>query len=409
MKLSISRKFLLIVTGIIMVSTLASYLIFHSVIKDRYTQNFTNEMKKAELVLSNYLESRFTLLNLGIEILLSAPRFLASIAEGDPQTAQDEISSFRHLVKADFLIIVDTTNRILAMESKDKSIALDGLELHRSDFGYGLKQEYSQIGGTLFQLISTSINFPTGQPIGKLIAGYSIDKTVIEKISQLTGCETAVVSDNKIIINTRFNLNFNRVEFGSFWSEFHRLSSGDVYTYHLGDEDFLLLPHFLNNSNTAITLARSLSEQLNQAMEKISLYLFLLLIGTFILSIITISYFTSRNLSLAVDRLVNAARRISRGDLKESIQPMNKDELGFLAECFDEMRHELIKSRDELERAQEERLHADRLATIGKLTSGMIDNEEQKVYASKIKDQVDQMVNSTQEILEYSEEKNPYS
>jgi len=424
MKLSISKKFLLIVSGIIMIFTILSYLIFHTVIKDRYIKNFKNEMGNAELVLSNYLDNRFLLLNSGIEILLSDPRFLAATAEGDPQTAQEEISDFRHLVNADFLIIADTTDMILAQEAKNDDLDLDDLDLHRIKLGHELHQKYRQISGSIYQLISTSIYYFSGYPVGKLIAGFNIDKTVIEKINQLTGCEIAIVNRNNILLSTPSSFNLNQGEFARFFAGIDNRTHGQIYTIHQDGEDFLVLPHFLNDKNTVITLTRSLSDQLSPAMETIIRYLFSLLIGTFVLSVVTISVFISKNLTSVVDRLVSAARNISRGDLKDSIVPVNNDELGYLAECFDDMRLELIKSREELEKAQENRINAERMATIGKLTSGimhdlkgqmtvislavetmnseLVGKEKQKLYASKIKNQLHQMVTSTQEILEFS-------
>ena len=249
MNLSISKKFLLIVSGIIMISIIVSYLIFHIVIKERYTQNFINEMGKAKLVLSNYLDNRFLLIDSGIKILLSNPRFLASIAEGDPQTVQEEISDFRSLVNADFLIIADTAEIILAQESRDDTLEFADLDLYKYKFGSELNEKFTLIGNSIYQLISTPIYFFTGFPMGNLFAGYNVDNNVIEIISQLTGCEIAVVSNNMILIDTQSEFNSNQGEFLKLLGRIDRMISGEIYTIRQDGEDFLILPYFYNLLN----------------------------------------------------------------------------------------------------------------------------------------------------------------
>jgi signal transduction histidine kinase len=77
-----------------------------------------------------------------------------------------------------------------------------------------------------------------------------------------------------------------------------------------------------------------------------------------------------------VGQLIGKARRVGRGDLSEPLVLRQRDELGELAEELNSMCDRLAQSRRELERETEahirslERLrHADRLTTIGQLTS----------------------------------------
>ena len=76
--------------------------------------------------------------------------------------------------------------------------------------------------------------------------------------------------------------------------------------------------------------------------------------------------------------LVEQARRIGQGDFSGASEITQKDEIGELAKEMDLMSQQLQKAREQLEQETEERIktldqlrHADRLATVGKLASGI--------------------------------------
>jgi len=421
MKFTIAKKFLFFVTGIILISGIVSYFIFRMATKNIYITNFTEEMEKAELVMENYLESRFTLLNSGIDILLSDPRFLASIAEGDPRTAQNEIADFRDLVNADFLIIADTSGGILAA-GMERDLPAGSINLSKNRFEHGYKQNYIEVNQTIYQILSTPIYF-YGMPIGKLIAGYDIDEKIVHKLKKLTGCELALLSSGKMIFQTTPYLSeLNKKLLAS--SRVTHLS-GKTHTAQYADEDYLLLLHPLHdNPDLAVSLSRSLDAQLNPVMATISQYLLAVILAGFLFSFFTIQRFINKNLSVSVNRLVQAASMISRGELDKKIEPVRNDELGYVARSFDDTRQTLLENRERLEKIQKQRLQEEKLATIGRLAAGIIhdfkspmtsillamdalelgylDDENRKKYCANVKQEINRMVNMTMDILDYS-------
>ncbi len=79
-----------------------------------------------------------------------------------------------------------------------------------------------------------------------------------------------------------------------------------------------------------------------------------------------------------IDQLVEKARRVGQGDLGNPLSFTARDELSELAREMNKMCERIDTSRRELEResnarvtAQEQLRHADRLATVGKLASGI--------------------------------------
>ena len=72
-----------------------------------------------------------------------------------------------------------------------------------------------------------------------------------------------------------------------------------------------------------------------------------------------------------VRRLVEKARRIGGGDLTGPLEVRGRDELGELSHEMNAMCERLASEIDARARATEQLRHADRLATVGKLASGL--------------------------------------
>jgi len=99
----------------------------------------------------------------------------------------------------------------------------------------------------------------------------------------------------------------------------------------------------------------------------------------------------ARRITLPIERLTEGARSLARGELETRIDVQSRDELGTLAQAFNDMaaslaanRAELTQTNQELSRAndhmqtmQEQLLRSERLAAIGQLAAGVsheIDN-----------------------------------
>lgn len=404
-------------------SVTISFIIFYSVIKDTYTNHFIDEMVKSELVLNNYLKSRYTLLESGINILLSDPRFLASIAEADPYTAQNEITDFKELVQADFLVVTDTTGKVIA-KSGNTSIEKWEIEnLKPNKYQRGYNEYYNVIKDSIYQVLSTPIHFLGRFSIGKLIAGYKIDHSLIQKFNQLSGADIILFGNQKIISQSNSSIKISPQILNMILKK--SVQHDKVQTYDLNEEYLILNYALQSKQNVSMFLMKSLDALLNPAMNKISIYLLIFNIFMLLVSLFLVYSFTSRYLTDAINRLVDSASKISRHEFDDPIEPKYNDELGFLAKSFNEMRITLKENKVKLEKAQEDRIRSERLAAIGQIaagiihdfknpmtiitmttemiTSGFANNNQKRIECCEnIKSQVDRMVNMTQDILDYA-------
>ena len=137
-----------------------------------------------------------------------------------------------------------------------------------------------------------------------------------------------------------------------------------------------------------------------------------------------------------VRRLVQQARRIGAGDLSQRVDAAQHDELGELSREFDAMCDQLTKAQRRLAEETETRIatveqlrHADRLATVGKLASGIahelgtplnVIGARAKMilsgttppadllpHARSIVDQTDRMISIIRQLLDFSRRRGP--
>ena len=78
-----------------------------------------------------------------------------------------------------------------------------------------------------------------------------------------------------------------------------------------------------------------------------------------------------RSITRPVARLVDAARRIGRGDLGHRIASASSDELGTLSQAFDEMAESLERNRKQNAELQSQLVQAEKLSAVGQLISAV--------------------------------------
>jgi signal transduction histidine kinase len=102
--------------------------------------------------------------------------------------------------------------------------------------------------------------------------------------------------------------------------------------------------------------------------------LFLLLFGTTLLvslATLVVLYFLANRLTVSLTRLVNAMDSVDVGRGTATPTSTTEDDVAFLFERFDNMKKRIEQSRLQLENAQRQVYHAEKLASIGRFASGI--------------------------------------
>ena len=143
-----------------------------------------------------------------------------------------------------------------------------------------------------------------------------------------------------------------------------------------------------------------------------------------ILLILFSTIIISQRLSLPLMKLVNASDDVAKGNLNVRIDSISKDEFGDLTRQFNNMVESLQHSRQEIETSNQQLLHSEKLAAIGRLVASIVHemrnplstvkmnlqilkkknvlNEIESEHLNIASDQVGRLERMLNELLEYS-------
>lgn len=79
----------------------------------------------------------------------------------------------------------------------------------------------------------------------------------------------------------------------------------------------------------------------------------------------------SRGITTSLKKLVDGTVKISKGDFFHRIDISSRDEIGNLARSFNEMSEQLLLARKRMEEAGKKLIHAEKLASIGRLSASI--------------------------------------
>ncbi|UCC41797.1 MAG: HAMP domain-containing protein [Candidatus Aminicenantes bacterium] len=79
----------------------------------------------------------------------------------------------------------------------------------------------------------------------------------------------------------------------------------------------------------------------------------------------------ARRIANPLKRLAEGTEKISKGDFYHKIPITSQDEIGNLAQSFNEMSHQLLLTRERMEEAHRKLIQAEKLASIGRLAAGI--------------------------------------
>jgi signal transduction histidine kinase len=83
------------------------------------------------------------------------------------------------------------------------------------------------------------------------------------------------------------------------------------------------------------------------------------------------SILLSRGITISLKKLVDGTVRISKGDFSHRIDLSSHDEIGDLAGSFNEMSEQLFLTKKHMEEASKKLIHAEKLASIGRLSASI--------------------------------------
>lgn len=407
---------------------IVSFLLVYQAVKKELTAHLQSDMTSTDLVLKKFIDDRYRHLLAEGEVIANDPRFFASMVDGDRQTAQAEAERFQRIINSDLLIVCDHQARLLALVLPfNQGVEAGPIEQFFKKSGDSQPRGLLEIGGKVYQVAQTPLLAAGQGHIGKLILGFAVDSALAQTLKELTHSEVVFFLGEKPLASTLSDERSERLAEKLFLSpDLHKTTE-----LSLDDKTFLVLAEKLEAENLDYPLVYGLLRSRNELVEPVmgevkrkifKSFFVLILLGLFIT--ILGSLFLSIRIGTRLDRLVTGAHQISSGNLDFNLATGPDDEIGRLAEAFNQMRIALKNRLEELKEAHAKAMREDRLGIVGQMASTIIHDfrgpmqiiqgsaellsmpgapEEKKQRHSKIiVQQVERMADMAQELLDFA-------
>ena len=364
-KIRLRTKFLLSLIFTTTVLTITVLFIVQTYLRNHARRDIQEALRNSVITFQQFESQRERGLAQSAALLADLPNLRALMTTHHAPTIQDASADLWQLAGSDLFLLADPTGKIMALHTSAAGFTQDAAQvsltgtLHKEqnrDWWYG--------GGHLYAVFLQPIYFGAARDnvaLGVLAVGFEVDKNVADAVARVASCQVAFRYGGEIVVSTllpnqqeelaaRTNLTTTR----------ESLNSEEL---ELGREVFLATSLELAPTGSppvTLTVLKSYDaetqflQELNRLLLGVGLVA--VLAGSWL--IFLISYTFTRPLA----NLVSGVRALEKGDFAFPLHVRSRDEVAELTTAFDGMRQTLQKSQQDL-------LHAERLATIGRMAS----------------------------------------
>ncbi|MGH9397697.1 MAG: sensor histidine kinase [Terriglobia bacterium] len=300
-------------------------------------------------------------------LLADLPPLRALMTTPDPATIQDGSVEFWRLAGSDLFVLAGRTGKIAALDTSTNGLTLDAAQasLQRA-LAVGESRDWWFGKGHLYEVFLQPIYFgrsSEGVLLGVLAVGYEAGPEVAREVSQIASSEVAFRYGQHLVVSTlprdqQAQLLFQMTHAG-------RETYGKVTDFELGKERFVgasvkLPPE--GKSTASLTVLKSY-DRATLFLRSLNHWLFGIGLVA-VLAGIGLASLISHTVTRPLDNLVSGVRALEKGDFNYPLPTTSKDEVGELTGAFHRMRKSLQTTQNEL-------LHAERLATMGRMASAI--------------------------------------
>ena len=418
-KIRLRTKFLLTLTLTTAALTATSLLIVQSYAGKHARREIYEQVDSSLLTFQQFAQQRQRMLAQSAEAAANLPNIKALMAAPHEPATQEASSDFSKLAGTDLFLLAGPTGKVMALHTAngdfDREAAQTSLSqtLHR-----GQSRDWWFGGGHLYEVCLQPIYFGSPQDhvlLGVLATGFEVDQHFATRVAQIASSHVAFRYGKIIAVSTLTPDQQNELATHGVPAASIPLKMQEI---RLGAESFI---------GTTVNLSPSGVEPVTLTVLKSydAATLFLrnlnrLLLGVGLIPVLAggcLIFFISDTFTRPLAKLVSGVRALEKGDFGYPLNVRSRDELGEVTIAFERMRKTLQKSQQHL-------LHAERLATIGRMASsishdlrhpltailayaeilseGDIDEEQRKDVYQEIRLSVNKMTELIASLLEFS-------
>lgn len=425
LRLRLRTKFLLSLVLVSTLLTVVTLFIVHRRAQQQAREATYQALRNSLTTFQNFQRHREVALERSAALLANLPLLRALMTTRDEATVQDGSTDLWRLAGSDLLVLADRTGKLMALQTSTagftRAAARDSLQRALQS---GETRVWWFGGGRLYEVFLRPIYFgPAANHtlLGVLAVGYEIDDRLAGDIARIAASHVAFGYGNQIVVST---LPSNQLaSLGQGVASLPRRLALEPAELQLGNERFLAATVELAPGGTP-AVALTVFESYDQATAFLR-NLNRLLVGIGIAAILMGSifiFFISDRFTRPLSELVSGVHALEKGDFAYPLAARGADEAAELTRAFDRMRLSLRRTQDEL-------LHAERLATVGRMASSIshdlrhplttilayaefladsnLDEKQRRDLYQEIRLAVDQMTDLIASLLEFSRTRQP--
>jgi diguanylate cyclase (GGDEF)-like protein len=298
-------------------------------------QRARNSLQIGAEVVDEYLSSRSEQLKISVEVLAADFGLKEAAVTRDEETIRSVLRNHSLRVGASVAMLLDVDGRVVA--STD-----DSVRHWQTDFaslvGDGNSQSRKIIataGSSVYQAFVVPLRAPV--TVGWIVAGFTIDQAVVERIAGLTGLGVVLVDiEHQTILASSTSLDdLGKQAESTLFSIVEPMKSVHTIT-HVGVEQLALgAPLLAGDDSVQLVLMRSMDEAMAPYVQaRNGLWIF----AFFLLSMVAMAAaWVSGGIARPLRMLTDAARKMSSGQYHAAVNVASNDEFGELASSFNAM------------------------------------------------------------------------
>ena len=289
-------------------------------------------------------------------LIADLPKLNGAAATDHPPTVEPIAQDYQQKIGADLFVVTGRQDRVLARAGRvqpDAQAIVDILVACRAHADGTCFWPYG--GGVLH-----AVAIPMEAGLRSLIVGVSLDQEAVDRLRSVTNSEVAFAAGSRIVASTLDAARTSALAAG--------MSSAEVFSIRLGDEDFIGRSQPLASGGDPATpiavVLRSRTEHLRFLSRLHWQIAVTALVAVLIATVL--GYLIARTVTRPVRALTATMREVTAtGDLARAVPtvgPWDDEDARLLSSTFRQM-------TESLDRSQREAAQRDRLSALGRLST----------------------------------------
>ena len=345
--------------------TAVTLLMVQRTVETQVRRGLGSDLANSVETFRNVQKEREAALARSAKLMSDLPSLKALMTSRHAPTIQDASREMFQVSGGDLFALIDSGNQFVGFHTKSPGISREQAQQslqHRNVLDEPLQWWFAD--GHLYEVALAPIYFgrtADNSILGVVAVGDEMNAAVANEVSQIASSEVAIVCGKEVAVST-----LNAEQTDELRS---RLTTGAIpqgpTDWKLGREKFIASSLALDPGESppvTIVVMKSYDEA-TAFLNHLSRLLLAVGFGAVVVGSLLV-YLTASTFTRPLEKLVDGVRALGRGDFRYPLHAQGASEVAELTNAFGSMRENLHDTQQRL-------LHAERLATIGRMAGSI--------------------------------------